>query len=183
MRKKFSDSPKNKLFSYCLIFFCITPFWIFSDLEKYKFQALIIIFIVSFFLFFFLHLAQKFNRNFYFLLIALIFFYGIDSNLGLWVIFGNLFDIGILNYLFSLFILILLIFINYRLIQSDPEKIKKIFSFTVMILFLFNFFNDYNLHSKNKKIETINFNEKSTTSNNKKKTIILLLDEMIGYDD
>ena len=130
MRKKFSDSPKNKLFSYCLIFFCITPFWIFSDLEKYKFQALIIIFIVSFFLFFFLHLAQKFNRNFYFLLIALIFFYGIDSNLGLWVIFGNLFDIGILNYLFSLFILILLIFINYRLIQSDPEKLKNIFIYS-----------------------------------------------------
>ena len=41
--------------------------------------------------------------------------------------FGNLFDIGILNYLFSLFILILLIFINYRLIQSDPEKLKKYF--------------------------------------------------------
>ena len=104
MGKKFSNSLQNKFFSYCLIFFCITPFWIFSDLENYKFQSLFIIFFLSFFLFFSLHFAYKFNKHFYFLLIAIIFFYGIDSNLGLWVIFGNLFDIGILNYLFSLFI-------------------------------------------------------------------------------
>ena len=182
MIKKLNYNQSKNFFEYILILFSITPFWVLSDLEKYKTHSLFVIFILSIFLFFSLQLIEKLNRNFSFFFIASIFFYGIDSKLGLWILFENFFNIGILNYLFSFIVLILVIFINYKLLKIDPNKIRKIFSLIIIILFFVNLFNEYNLHSKYKKIETFNLNKKLVTKINKEKTIVLLLDEMIGYD-
>ena len=51
---------------------------------------------------------------------------------------------------------------------------------TIIILFLFNWLNEFYSHSKNKKIEIFDANKNFVSFNNK--TMILLLDEMIGYD-
>tara|TARA_B100000886_G_C20426530_1_gene494374 strand:- start:5794 stop:7377 length:1584 start_codon:yes stop_codon:yes gene_type:complete len=179
--KRLNMNWSNKFFDYCLIFFCITPFWIISDLEKHRLLSLFIVLLISVFLFYFFQLSKIINKNFSFFLIASCFFYGVDSNLGLWTIFGNLFNIGIYNYLFSLLILTLIIFINYKLIQKDPDKILKIFTLIIIILFFVNLINDFSLHSKNQKIENVKINKKFSTKKNKKK-IILLLDEMVGHD-
>ena len=74
MIKKLNFNQSNNFFDYALIFFCITPFWILSDLEKYRYHSLFVIFVLSIFLFFSLQLIKKLNKNFSFFLIASIFF-------------------------------------------------------------------------------------------------------------
>tara|TARA_B100000686_G_scaffold348273_1_gene438884 strand:- start:358 stop:1950 length:1593 start_codon:yes stop_codon:yes gene_type:complete len=176
IRSKENTVINNVIFDLILIYFCITPVWLFSKLGVYEIFIISISVLLTFFIFLLITKIKKKNSLFF---ISIIFFYGLDSKLGLWSIFETQIDSGLVRYLLSIIFSSLIIIFIFKIINKDVLKFKKIFSFMIVLLFSINWLFDYNFHSKNKKIETLTLENKIIQ---KDKTIILLLDEMIGHD-
>ena len=101
-------------------------------------------------MFYFIQFNLKLQRKTFLWIISFIFFYGIDSKLGLWAIFENLIQYGFLKYILSIIFSALIIILFNNLINKDVLKIKRIFSLMIVLLF-FNYFFEYVYHSKKKR--------------------------------
>ena len=64
------------------------------------------------------------------------YFFGLDINFGLWLIFDKIFDVRVLNYIFSLIVIITICFFIFKLIKKD--KNKKFFTIILVGLTFYN---------------------------------------------
>ena len=118
---------KVNFYDFILIFFCITPVWLLTDVYYYKYQSLFLLFTLSIIIIFFLNVIKNINLNSYFFFIIIIFFYGADSNLHLWLIFENLFSNKILNYFLSFVALIFINILLFKFLKKIQTKLKIYF--------------------------------------------------------
>ena len=85
-----------------LALFSIIPIWFFQDFNSIDI-IILVIFLVLFLIIVFLNLLiikindEKFRKFTLSIFISTIFFYGIDSKIGLWTLFKSLSDIGLIK--------------------------------------------------------------------------------------
>ena len=172
-----------------LALFSIIPIWFFQDFNSIDI-IILVIFLVLFLIIVFLNLLiikindEKFRKFTLSIFISTIFFYGIDSKIGLWTLFKSLSDIGLIKYLASLSFVVIIIALLSFVAYKNYRDIKKIFLMTAFFFFLANLSINYFLVTKSQKIDDIEIlnDEKINPNLKEKKTIILFLDQIVGYN-
>jgi hypothetical protein len=177
------ESTFNDLF-YIII--CLFPIWFFENITSSSKLIIIYLTLATGFCVATLFLIKRIKKSglkkkMLSIFFAIIFFYGVDSKLGLWQLFENSIEHGVLRYVLSLFILLFIVYILTKLLLKNFLITKKIFTIIIFFILTSNLIFNYHLNSKLQKIETFNISNQIKNIN-KKKIIILFLDEMIGFN-
>jgi len=185
MHSKHLDTLTNVLLSI----FSILPYWIFQNFNSLD------ITVIGIFLIFFLFLItvnllilkiknKKIKNICLSIYISTIFFYCIDSKIGLWTLFLDLTKIGILNYFLSFIFVLFILIILYKITIKNYFLLKKIFLLTAFFLFSINFISNYYFIDKHQNLENLKILKKDFDSlnSNNNKIVILHLDQIVGYD-
>ena len=112
------------------------------------------------------------------ILISLLIFFGLDINFGLWLIFDKIFDLRVLNYIFSLIVIITICFFIFKLIKKD--KNKKFFTIILVGLTFYNSVILLQLNTNTKRNYENEEGKNQTLSKNQNRKLIIYLDEMVG---
>jgi hypothetical protein len=157
------------------------PFWIVIENEVQIIRMEIYLSYIAIVLLFYTAMVLIKNNNFLLIekiFISFLIFYGLDINFGFWLIFDQIFNIRIFNYILSL---IFASIISYLIFKFLNKKKNKIF-FLVIIIGL-TFYNAGALILLNNKTEQdFNFTKIDQLQTKKeKKKLIIFLDEMVGY--
>ncbi len=174
---KLSSNNYNLLLTTVAFF----PIWLGIDLFKGQILIItlpiyILIVLFSVFLLNYKYKKEHFIKN---IILALIIFFSLDVNFGLWLIFRDLFISGKLNYLTSIiFVFSLLLIIIYILKKND--KNKHIFIVILVSLLFYNFFSIINHSIKVQRDFQFTDSNSSMKNEKTKKKIIIFLDEMAG---
>lgn len=157
------------------------PFWlVFSNESKPIFKEIFFLYILAILIFYTLTEFLKKKKFIFFekILISLLIFFGLDINFGLWLIFDKIFDLRVLNYIFSLIIIITICFFIFKLIKKD--KNKKFFTIILVGLTFYNSVILLQLNTNTKRNYENEEGKNQTLSKNQNRKLIIYLDEMVG---
>jgi len=178
-----NDKKDSLLLNFFLIIICVTPYWILNDFDSINKSIIFYYFVYINFFFIILFILKliKNDKLIYFFYSSLI-FYGLDNKLSFLIYFEDLSKYSILKYFAVLIFCLITIITLYLFLKKNFLLTKKISLNFLLIVFLINFFVNFNLNNKYEKIEkfkttSYNLEEKFKT----KKTLIIILDEMLGY--
>ncbi len=178
-----NNKKENLLLSVFLIIVCITPYWILNDFDSINKSIIFYYFIYIFFFFIILFfLSIKKNDKLICFFYSLLIFYGLDNKLGLLIYFENFSNNSILKYFTILVFCLIAILVIYFSLKKNFLITKKIFLNFLVVVFLINFFLNFNLNNKYEKLEKLQPSYYVPIEKfEKKKTLIIILDEMMGY--
>tara|TARA_B100001121_G_C18686969_1_gene621167 strand:+ start:494 stop:1909 length:1416 start_codon:yes stop_codon:yes gene_type:complete len=167
-----------------IFFFSFFPIFLLkSNFEKFEttliFFSFFILIFFNFFILRYLNNKKKIYKNLY---ISAIITVGIDSHLGLFsgIIQSNIhfllkyFKIIYIPALLILFLVFLITSIIY--VNSNQDKISKIFLITICTLLIFNIFDNTKSYTK------VPYFEKDFNQNFEKSTLVIIWDEMSGFN-
>ena len=110
-----SQKLKETISDFSIIILSILPLWLFDKDNFFNIRILIFFISVLAIFYILLIIINKLDKNFIYLFLSLIIFYGLDSKISFWIFFENQIFLGWYKYLFSfLFCLIFLFIIFYH---------------------------------------------------------------------
>ena len=137
-----SRKLKENISHFSIIILSILPLWLFD--KDNLFNIRILIFFISLLTIFYILLIiiNQLDKNYIYLFLSLIIFYGLDSKISFWIFFENQVFLGWYKYLFSFLFCLIFSFLIFLSLKKS-NKSKRIFLICLSTLIIINIVTNY----------------------------------------